>query len=139
MSAPEPDVFTRPYWEAAAEGRLLLRRCADCGRAHHYPREFCPSCWSEDVDWEQASGEAVLYTWSVVHANDLPPFRERLPYVAAVVDLVEGPRMMTAVVGCDPLTLRVGMRLRVTLPTGMSQDENGPAPVAAPVFSPVDR
>ncbi|MFC1415272.1 Zn-ribbon domain-containing OB-fold protein [Streptacidiphilus cavernicola] len=135
---PEPDAFTRRYWEAAAEGRLLLRRCGGCGRAHHYPREFCPHCWSEDVVWEQASGDAVLYTWSVVHANDLPPFRDRLPYVAAVVDLAEGPRMMTALVGCDPAVLRVGLRLRVTLPTEGTQVDAGQAPIAAPVFRPAD-
>ena len=134
---PEPDAFTRPYWEAAAQGRLLLRRCASCGRAHHYPREFCPHCWSEDVVWEQASGDAVLYTWSVVHVNDLPPFRDRLPYVAAVVDLAEGPRMMTAVVGCDPAALRVGMALHVSLPTAEPGGPTDPAPLAAPVFSPL--
>lgn len=134
---PEPDAFTRPYWEAAAQGRLLLRRCASCGRAHHYPREFCPYCWSEDVSWEQASGDAVLYTWSVVHVNDLPPFRDRLPYVAAVVDLAEGPRMMTTVVGCDPATLSVGMALRVSFPTGEPGDTPDPAPLAAPVFVPL--
>ena len=139
VDVPEPDAFTRPYWEAAARGRLLLRRCGACGLAHHYPREFCPSCWSEDVRWEEASGEAVLYTWSVVHANDLPPFRDGLPYVAAVVDLAEGPRMMTTVVGCDPRTLRVGMRLSVTLPTAPAQEEDGRPGVAAPVFRPSDR
>ncbi|MGW5735548.1 MULTISPECIES: Zn-ribbon domain-containing OB-fold protein [Streptomyces] len=96
---PEPDAFTRPYWDAAAEGHLLIRRCGGCGKAHHYPREFCPHCWSEDVTWERASGRATLYTWSVVHRNDLPPFGSRVPYVAAVVDLAEGPRMMTEIVG----------------------------------------
>ncbi|MFJ4281951.1 Zn-ribbon domain-containing OB-fold protein [Streptomyces massasporeus] len=96
---PEPDAFTRTYWDAAAEGRLLIRRCGDCGRAHHFPREFCPHCWSENVIWETASGRATLYTWSVVHRNDLPPFPDRVPYVAAVVELAEGPRMMTEIVG----------------------------------------
>ncbi|MFF0272018.1 MULTISPECIES: Zn-ribbon domain-containing OB-fold protein [unclassified Streptomyces] len=110
---PETDAFTRPYWDAAAGGHLLLRRCAACGRAHHYPREFCPHCWSEDVVWERASGRATLYTWSVVHRNDLPPFGERVPYVAAVVDLAEGPRMMTAVVDVPEAELRIGMALRV--------------------------
>ena len=136
---PEIDAFTRTYWDAAARGRLLLRRCADCGRAHHYPREFCPYCWSEDVDWEQASGRAVLYTWSVVYGNDLPPFRDRLPYVAAVVDLAEGPRMMTALVDCDPLTLCAGQALHVTFPTVLGESQDGGAPVAAPVFRPLDR
>lgn len=117
---PEIDEFTRPYWDAAAQGRLLLRRCGECGKAHHYPREFCPACWAgEDrVTWETASGRATLYTWSVIHRNDLPPFGERVPYVAAVVDLEEGPRMMTEVVGGgggggELPELRVGMELEV--------------------------
>ncbi|MGW9023060.1 Zn-ribbon domain-containing OB-fold protein [Streptomyces sp. NPDC055722] len=113
FALPEQDAFTRTYWEAAAEGRLLIRRCAACGRAHHYPREFCPHCWSEDVTWEQAGGRATLYTWSVVHRNDLPAFADRTPYTAAVVDLAEGPRMMTEVVECDGAELRVGMDLQV--------------------------
>ncbi|MEV7447499.1 Zn-ribbon domain-containing OB-fold protein [Streptomyces nigra] len=117
---PEPDAFTRPYWEAAAAGRLLLRRCRACGRAHHYPREACPHCWSEDVVWETASGRATLYTWSVVHRNDLPPFSARTPYVAAVVDLAEGPRMTTGLVDCpDPALLRAGLALTAAFPDGV--------------------
>ncbi len=134
---PEPDAFSRAYWEAAAEGRLLLRRCrADgCGAAHHYPREFCPRCWSEDVTWEEASGRATLYTWSVVHRNDLPPFGERVPYVAAVVDLAEGPRMMTEIVGCPEGDLRIGMELRVCFRTEGGAAMDAPA-LAVPVFRP---
>ncbi|MFE7108599.1 Zn-ribbon domain-containing OB-fold protein [Streptomyces sp. NPDC057575] len=128
---PEPDAFTRPYWDAAARGQLLLRRCHDCGRAHHYPREFCPHCWSEDCAWERASGDATLYTWSVVHRNDLLPFGARVPYVAAVVDLAEGPRMMTEVVGCEESALAIGMALRVTF-----RQEEGQESV--PVFHPGD-
>ncbi|MFI8996216.1 Zn-ribbon domain-containing OB-fold protein [Streptomyces sp. NPDC053542] len=129
---PEADAFTRPYWDAAAEGRLLIRRCrsAGCGAAHHYPREFCPRCWSEDVVWEAASGRATLYTWSVMHRNDLPPFGGRVPYTAAVVDLAEGPRMMTEVVDCPEAELRIGMDLRVCF---RADDEGGPA---VPVFRP---
>ncbi|MFJ7191553.1 Zn-ribbon domain-containing OB-fold protein [Streptomyces bacillaris] len=130
---PEPDAFTRPYWDAAAEGRLLIRRCGGCGRAHHYPREFCPYCWSEDVAWEPASGRATLYTWSVVHRNDLPPFGERVPYVAAVVDLAEGPRMMTEIVECAHTGLRVGMVL-----TAVFRLPEGGVGEAVPVFRPRD-
>ena len=111
---PTPDDFTRTWWDAAAEGRLLVSRCSTCGDAHYYPRPFCPSCGADTVSWEEASGDATLYTWSVVHQNDLPPFNERVPYVAAVVDLAEGPRMMTNVVDCAPDSLRVGMALHVT-------------------------
>ena len=110
---PTPDESTQPWWDAAREGRLLIKRCAGCGRAHWYPRPFCPHCWSESVSWEQASGRATLYTWSVVHSNDLPPFKAKVPYVAAIVDLDEGPRMMTNVVDCSFDDLRVGMPLEV--------------------------
>ncbi|MFE3036351.1 Zn-ribbon domain-containing OB-fold protein [Streptomyces canus] len=116
---PETDAFTRTYWDAAAAGRLLLRRCASCTRIHHYPREFCPHCWSEEVAWEPASGRATLYTWSVVHRNDLPPFKDRTPYVAAVVDLAEGPRLMTEIVDCGYGELRAGMDLEAVFPDGV--------------------
>ncbi|MCW8375508.1 Zn-ribbon domain-containing OB-fold protein [Streptomyces justiciae] len=116
---PEADDFTRAYWDAAAAGTLLIRHCRACDRPHHYPREFCPHCWSEDVEWRPASGRAELYTWSVVHRNDLPPFGERVPYVAAVVRLAEGPRMMTEVVDALPETLRAGMALQVGFRDGI--------------------
>ncbi|MFJ9808141.1 Zn-ribbon domain-containing OB-fold protein [Streptomyces sp. NPDC101158] len=127
-SLPDVDAFTRPYWDAAADGRLLLRHCTACDRPHHYPREFCPHCWSEAVEWRPASGRAVLYTWSVVHRNDLPPFGERVPYVAAVVDLAEGPRMMTEIVDCPESALRIGMDLDVAF--------RAEGDVQVPVFTP---
>ncbi len=108
---PQPDLETQPFWDAAREGRLLIKHCNACARTHFYPRPFCPHCWSQDVEWMDASGRATLYTWSVVYRNDLPPFHERVPYVAAVVDLAEGPRMMTNVVDCEFDQLEVGMAL----------------------------
>jgi uncharacterized OB-fold protein len=138
FDVPEVDAFTRRYWDGAAEGRLLVRRCGGCGRAHHYPREFCPYCWSEDVAWEPASGRATLYTWSVVHRNDLPPFGQRVPYVAAVVDLAEGPRMMTEVVECAEGALRIGMELEVAFRTGVPVFRpRTPLPPGFPGASPV--
>ena len=103
---------TREYWNAAAGGRLLIARCNHCERVHHYPRVICPFCWSEDVTAVEASGRATLYTYSTVYVNDLPPFSGRLPYTAAVVDLAEGPRVMTTITGADPAQLRIGMPLR---------------------------
>ncbi|WAX56271.1 Zn-ribbon domain-containing OB-fold protein [Jatrophihabitans cynanchi] len=134
MSAPRTDLptieaDTALWWQAAAEGRLLLRRCRSCTAAHLYPRPFCPSCWSEDVAWEQASGAASLYTYSVVRFNDLPPFAGRVPYVAAIVELAEGPRLMSNLVDCEPDELTVGMPLQVTF----RHDAGAPA---APVFRP---
>ncbi|MFE7129980.1 Zn-ribbon domain-containing OB-fold protein [Streptomyces sp. NPDC057638] len=130
-ATPDIDDFTRPYWDAAAQGTLLIRRCQNCGEAHHYPREFCPHCWSEDVHWEAACGRATLYTWSIVHRNDLPPFDSRVPYVPAVVDLAEGPRMMTEIVGYGDGPgggrLAVGAPLRVAF-------QQGSGGVVVPVF-----
>ena len=129
---PTPDTFTQPWWDATREGRLLIIRCAACGEAHFYPRPFCPRCGGDDVSWEEASGDATLYTWSVVHSNDLPPFGQKVPYVAAVVDLAEGPRMMTNVLGCEPDDLRIGMELRVDF------EDTGEG-YTLPVFRPADR
>jgi uncharacterized protein len=111
---PTPDAGTQPFWDAVARGQLLIKRCRDCSRAHFYPRGFCPYCWSEAVEWEQASGLAALYTWSVVHVNDLPSFSQRVPYIAAVVDLAEGPRMMTNIVDCAAGDLQAGMEVELT-------------------------
>ena len=110
---PSIEAETAPWWDAVRENRLLIKRCRDCGAAHFYPRPFCPKCWSENVDWEEASGEATLYTWSTVHVNDLPPFRDRVPYIAAIVDLAEGPRLESTIVGADEDDLAIGMPLRV--------------------------
>lgn len=126
---PTPDAETQPYWDAAKEGRLLIRRCNACKRAYFYPRDFCPTCWSEDVSWEEASGRATLYTWSVVRRNDLPPWPERVPYVAAVVDLEEGPRMMTNVEGCELDELTIGMPLVVDFRADTDE-------ITAPIFRP---
>jgi uncharacterized OB-fold protein len=111
---PTPDDDSQAFWDAAREQKLLIKRCRACGKAHYYPRPFCPHCWSSEVEWEQASGRATLYTYSVIHSNDLPPFGERVPYVAAVVDLEEGPRAMSNVVDTDFDLLEVGMALEVT-------------------------
>ena len=126
---PTPDAETQPYWDAAKDGKLLIRRCNACQRAYFYPRDFCPTCWSEDVAWEEASGRATVYTFSVVRRNDLPPWPERVPYVAAVVDLEEGPRMMTNIEGCAPEDVFVGMPVVVDF--RVESDD-----ITAPVFRP---
>jgi uncharacterized OB-fold protein len=135
MSAPaRTDLPTiedesRPFWDAARERRFLIARCTACRHAHHYPRPFCPFCWSEEVKWENASGRATLYTYSTVYMNDLFPFKEKLPYIAAVVDLDEGPRVMTRLVAVREPDLRIGMPLMVDYE--VLTDE-----ITAPVFRP---
>ena len=126
---PTPDRETQPFWDACRERRFLLRHCNACGRDHYYPRPFCPTCWSDDVSWRDASGRATLYTYSVVRQNDLPPFPERVPYVAAIVELAEGPRVMTNVEGVDHDDLAIGMELEVDF-RAVTDD------VTIPVFRP---
>jgi uncharacterized OB-fold protein len=129
VDLPTIEDDSRPFWDAAREQRFLIRHCLSCDEYSHYPRTFCPSCWSEDVEWFEASGRGTLYTWSTVFINDLPPFNERLPYIAAVVDLDEGPRVMTNMVDCDGSQLSIGMAVRATY-QAISDD------VTVPVFVP---
>jgi hypothetical protein len=127
---PSPDADSQPFWDACRDGRFLLRHCGACGEHHFYPRPFCPRCWSRDVEWTEAGGQGVVYTYSVVRVNDLPPFAERVPYVAAIVELDEGPRVMTNVEGCDVEDVHVGMRVRVDFKPVTDT-------VTIPVFRPV--
>jgi len=123
---PIIDSASAPYWDAARQGRLLIAGCGACGKVHHYPRPFCPHCWSDDVQPVQASGAGTLYTYSTVYANDLPPFRDRLPYVAAIVELAEGPRVMTTIEGAQPDGLRVGMAVTASFRPVDADDPEGP-------------
>ncbi|MGP0029383.1 MAG: Zn-ribbon domain-containing OB-fold protein [Acidimicrobiales bacterium] len=105
---PETDVF----WSATAEGRLLLAQCDACASVIWYPRTLCPDCGSAAVSWIDASGDAVVYSFSVVHRGS-GPFRDAVPYVLAYVELAEGPRVLTNVVGCEPEQVHIGQRVRV--------------------------
>ena len=130
---PTTDQETEPFWEACRRGQLLVQRCGACGHVYAYARPFCPACWSEDVAWVEASGRGTLYTWSTVHRNDLPPFGDRVPYVAAIVELEEGPRLMTNVVDASDDRLEIGMPLEVTF----RSDPDPEVDLTVPVFRPV--
>jgi uncharacterized OB-fold protein len=111
--APYQSPDNKEFWAATAEGRLLLRTCDDCGQYIWYPRPFCPFCGSLNTSWAQASGRGTVYTFTVVHRSQVPGFRDALPYVIAYVELEEGPRVMTNIVGCDPAEVTVGMPVSV--------------------------
>jgi uncharacterized protein len=111
---PQTDALSAPYWKAAAEGRLLLQRCEACGNHQFYPRAHCIRCGSFDPVWEEASGRGVVHTFSVIHRNGSPGFADELPYVVAIIELAEGPRMTANVVGVDPGEVVVDMPVRAT-------------------------
>lgn len=106
--APIADADSALYWEAAREGRLLVQRCRSCGTHQLYGRAHCRTCRGE-VEWIEASGRGTVYSFTVIRQNHVRPFRDLVPYVVALVDLAEGPRVMTNIVGCEPEAVTVGM------------------------------
>ncbi|NRF72014.1 Zn-ribbon domain-containing OB-fold protein [Aquincola sp. S2] len=103
--------LTRPFWNAAAEGRLLLPRCNACGQHFFRPEVACTHCFATDWQWVPASGRGTLYSHTVVHRAPAPGFA--VPFVLALVELAEGPVMFSNLVGCDEADVRIGMALRV--------------------------
>jgi uncharacterized OB-fold protein len=96
---PSPTPETKPYWDALKEHKLLIQRCQDCEKAYFYPRPFCPLCFSKNVEWFEASGKGTLYSFVINH-RPAPGFGPD-PYVIAVVELEEGPRMMSNLIDID--------------------------------------
>ena len=133
---PVADFETEEFWAGCRNHKLLLQRCADCG-PYFYPRGFCPSCWRTDVETFEASGRGSVYTYSVVHQNPMSPFRDRVPYVVAMIDLEEGPRMMTNIVGCEPGAVFGGMQVEVCFEEHSGEHSGGDAgAVSLPQFRP---
>ncbi|MES2248091.1 MAG: Zn-ribbon domain-containing OB-fold protein [Pseudomonadota bacterium] len=121
---PSPTAYpeTEAFWKAAGEGRLLVKHCNACGEYHHFPRSLCPFCFSEQTEWRNASGQGVIYSYSVMR-------RVEVPYVIAYVTLDEGVTVMTNIVDCDPEAVRIGQRVKVKF-----QATDGGPPVA--MFTP---
>jgi len=114
-AVPEPTPDTQPFWDGCARGELLLQRCLDCDQPYFYPRPICPGCGSTRVEWFQASGRATLYSYVINH-RPARGFEDDGPYAIAVVQLAEGPRMMTNITGVPstPEDLILDMELQVT-------------------------
>lgn len=110
---PRPDALTEPYWNAVNEQQFKLPFCESCGRAHFYPRSFCPHCGSDSILWKQAGGRGTVYSCTTVHRAPGPAFASAVPYVVALVALEEGPHLMTSIVGCDPAEVQIGMPVMV--------------------------
>lgn len=90
------DPLTGPYWRGAAEGKLVIQRCATCGTYRWYPRPACNACWSFDTEWVAAQGRGHIYSWVRVHHPFTPAFRDFVPYDIVVVKLLEGVRAFGA-------------------------------------------
>ena len=129
---PVPDEASQPWFDAAREGRLLLQRCNTCG-AYRYPLwPRCNACWETTWSWTDASGRGTLFSWGRIHRVYDPSMQDEVPYLIAIVELAEGPRLQTRLVGTEPPAppLRCDMNLELAFETF-----GGDVPV--PVFRPV--
>lgn len=109
---PKKLPHTAPYWDAAAEGKLVVQRCSSCDEFWFYPRLVCPGCMGIEFVWDDASGRATLYSYIRI-ARPVPGWEGEAGYVVAMVELAEGPRMMTNILTDQPELLELDMPLRV--------------------------
>lgn len=110
---PQPDDVTRPFWDACRRRLLCFQHCAACGHGWLPASAVCPRCWSAETEWVPASGEAIVFSFAVYRRAHHPAFEELLPYVVAAIELAEGPRLISNVVGSAPEDIRVGMPVRL--------------------------
>lgn len=102
-----------PFWEAARRHQLVVQRCRGCG-AHRFPaRDICSRCLSREVEWAPVSGRGTIFSYAIMHQVYHPGFADEVPYAVVQVELEEGARMLTNVVGCPPAELTVGMPVEV--------------------------
>ncbi len=128
-----PEVDTQPFWEATKDHKLTYQVCQDCKGIVFYPRGHCTTCGGPNLEWRESKGEGVIYTYSVVRQNRHPAFVELGPYAIAFVDLDEGFRMMTNIVGVEDPTkdIKIGARVRV------EWQDQGDSGISLPMFRPV--
>ncbi|MFJ5771105.1 Zn-ribbon domain-containing OB-fold protein [Psychrobacillus sp. NPDC093180] len=118
MAIPEIHPEHKEYWDAAAEGKLLIKHCDSCGDYHYYPRVLCPNCMSDNTTWIEAKGTGSIYTYSVM--------RRGVPYAIAFVELDEGPKMMTNIVDCDLDKVHIDQKVTVVFKQSGDLDNAGP-------------
>lgn len=114
-SKPRPRISpdNEPFWKACREHRLVLPFCQECGKPHLPPGPVCPHCFSDELDWRQASGKGTVSTWVVVHKVWFPAFEHDVPYNVVQVELDEGPRLTAKMIGTDNDAIAVGQRVEI--------------------------
>ncbi len=115
LAKPDIDDVNRPHWDGLREGTLRFQACEACGHIWLPPRGHCPACLADAAEWREAGGGGTLISWVVYHVAYHESLKDRLPYNVAIVELDEGPRLLTNVVGCDHADLRPGLRLTLAI------------------------
>lgn len=111
---PIPNVETKPFWDGCAREQFLLQRCAACKAYRHPPGPICSRCLSDRFEWLPASGTGTVYSFTVVREQGAPGWNELVPYVLTVVELDEGPHVLTNLVNIEPEQVKIGMPVEVT-------------------------
>jgi hypothetical protein len=109
---PLPNSSTQPFWEATTRGELVVQWCEECQEAQFHPGPLCRTCGGEP-GWKVTNGRGAVYTYTIVHQSRTPPFDKLVPYIVAMIDLDDGPRMMTNLIGCPVDEVHVGQRVEV--------------------------
>jgi uncharacterized protein len=134
LARPLPQPITpeaRPYWDGAREGKLMLPRCGACGKPFLYPRVLCPFCGSRDIGWIQASGRGTLHSFEIAHQILNRAFKVKPPVVLAMVELEEGPRLLTNLVNVEPDPAKIRCDMPVEVVWEKLTDE-----ITLPMFQP---
>ena len=111
---PRPTELSKPFWDGLANGVLTVQRCRPCDRLVFYPRTLCPYCMGQELEWVPVTGRGKVYTYTVVRRAMIPAFQADTPYVFAIVELDEGPRVPTNIVNCEIEDVRVDMPVQAT-------------------------
>ena len=110
---PLPTLETAPYWDGCKQHQLRIQRCTACAHHQFFPRIYCTKCFSDRLEWVDASGKATVLSFTIVRRPVSPAFASEVPYVVALVTLDEGPQMMTNIIGCAPEEVAIGMPVEV--------------------------
>ncbi len=110
---PLPDETSRPFWDGAMDGQLMLMKCNDCGQFRFPARPHCDNCLSSDYTWTAASGHGTVRTFGVMHQKYQAGWAAETPYNVTIVELAEGPRFPTNLVNIANADIRVGMAVMV--------------------------
>lgn len=110
---PEITLLTEPFWQGIKDHQLLLQRCDDCGAFRFIPKEVCPGCASVQSTWTPVSGAGKVYSYSTVYRGTGTAFQDDLPFTVVMVELAEGPRIISHLIDCAPDQVKIDMPVAV--------------------------
>ncbi len=128
---PIPDGDSEGFWEGCRSSELRLQFCLSCSTYRYAPKRICPFCWSTEFEWRTTTGRGQVYTFTIEHHAYHPAWKEDVPYVIAIIQLEEGPRMTSRIVGVKPEDVRIGLPVQVTFNKATEE-------ISLPLFKPIN-